>query len=132
MSSSIGLLIFACSSSYSDSMLPTATKKNKGHIMRDQQQWNPKSRDPVGRSHCHRCIVNRGKRDRCEQVQGSKNVENPYRRFGQTRAAQYEWDCCERKYGRYQIAKRGRIRKLRRHSRKSGAASEERQSQMPR
>src|SRR5439155_3716163 len=41
----------------------------------DQEEQRPKSGNPVGRSHCHRCIVNRGKRDRCKQVQGSKNVK---------------------------------------------------------
>src|SRR5438552_540111 len=92
----------------------------QGFVARDKDDIRIVGREWLG-------VINR-----CEQVQGSKNVEHPYRRLGQTRAAQYEWNCCERKYGRYQIAKCGRIRKLRRHSGKSGAASEEHQSQMPR
>src|SRR6266496_299983 len=113
-----------------DSKLPTPTKKNKSDVMCHQQQRNPKSRDPIGRSHSHWRIVNRGKGDRCEQIDGSENIESPYRWLGQATAAQHKWNCCERKDGSYQIAKRGRIRKLRRHSWKSRAASQEHQSQM--
>src|SRR5216117_3638880 len=45
--------------------------------MRNQQQWNPKSGNPISWSHCDWCIVNRGKGDRREQVDSSKNIEDP-------------------------------------------------------
>src|SRR4029434_418493 len=99
--------------------------------MCDQQQRNPKGWNPVGWSHCNWRIVNRGEGDRCKQIEGSANIENPQRRTGSSTATQHEWNCCERKDCSYQIAKCCRIRKLQRHSRKSGAASQEHQAKMP-
>ena len=112
-----------CVLAVAESETLTPGEQDKSDVMRHQQQWNPESRNPVGRSHSHWRIINRRKGDRCEQVESSENIENPHRRPGQATAAQHERDCCERKDGSYQIAKCSRIRKLRRHSRKSGAAS---------
>src|SRR2546430_14146205 len=87
--------------------------------------WNP-----IGWSNIDWRSINLGEGDRCKQIDSSENIETPHRRLGESTAAQHEWNCCERKDGSYQIAKCGRIGKLWRHSRKSGAASQEHQAKM--
>src|SRR5258706_15697175 len=95
-----------------------------------KERRHPKRRNPIGRPHELRRVVNRRQSNRNEQINCAKDVEGPNQRPSASRVARNEKDTDKSQRGRKQVAQRRRVGKLWRQTWISRTASQKHQTEM--